>query len=170
VPRPPVPKAKRDAIIADFATEKARNQIARDHGVGVATVTKIAKEVGHQFDRSATKDATRAAVLDGKARRTLMSHRLLDRAEMALDNMDGPHLVFNFGGSSNTYREHLLDVPPTADQRNLMTMAAIAIDKHLAIDRHDADLGTEGARSVLGALGEALMVAADRIDGEITEP
>jgi hypothetical protein len=50
------------------------------------------------------------------------------------------------------------------------TSIGICLDKNIVVERHDADAGSEGARSILGALGEALQVAADQIDGEVTEP
>lgn len=139
MPRPPIDPAVRDAIIADFGTDKARNAIARDHGVSPSTVTKVAQEVGHEFDRAATKHATQAAVVDNKARRAEISRKFLEKADKLLDQMDQPHLVFNFGGKDNDYNERTLDKPPTADLRNLMTSAAIAFDKHMAADRHDND-------------------------------
>lgn len=139
---PRIPDDKRAAIEADIrAGQKSRNQIARDHDVSVGSVTNIAKGLGltTAFDRSATKNATKAAQLDAKARRAVLQHRFLDRAERALDDMERAHLVFNFGGKENTYAEHLLDRPPTGDQRNLMIIAATGLDKSIAIDRHDAD-------------------------------
>lgn len=72
--------------------------------------------------------------------------------------------MFSFGGKDNVYRERILDRAPTGDLRNLMTSAAIAFDKHLLAERHDADTGAAGARSVLGQLAAGLAVAADIID------
>lgn len=139
MPRPPIDPTIRAAIIADFTTDRARNQIARDHRVSASTVTKIAQEVGHVFDRTATKHATAAAVVDNKARRAAISRKFLEKADKLLDQMEQPHLVFSFGGKDNSYNERTLDAPPTADIRNLMTSAAIAFDKHMAADRHDSD-------------------------------
>lgn len=137
MPRPLPPK-KRAAIIADIeAGQKSRNQIARDHGVSVSSVTKLAPP--GSFDRSKTKHATEAAVIDAKARRAEISRKFLEKADRLLDQMDEPHIVFNIGGKDNVYTEHLMDAPPTADIRNLMTSAAIAFDKHMAADRHDND-------------------------------
>jgi hypothetical protein len=163
---------KRQAIAADIRAGKARNQIALDHGVSAGSVTNIAREfeLTEAFDRSATKHATEAAVADNRAWRAVTSRRFLEEANKALDRLHEPYLVYGFGGKENTYNEHELPAPPAGELRNFMTGAAVAFDKHLAADRHDADAGTEGARSVLGALGEALQVAAARIDGEVTDP
>lgn len=132
---------KRQAIAADIRAGKARNQIALDHGVSAGSVTNIAREfeLTDAFDRSATKNATEAAVADNKARRAEISRKFLEKADKLLDQMEQPHIVFNIGGKDNVYTEHLMDAPPTADIRNLMTSAAIAFDKHMAADRHDND-------------------------------
>jgi transposase-like protein len=161
---PRIPDAKRAEILADInAGTKGRNQIARDHDVSVSTVTKIAAEEGATtaFDRSQTKNATAAAVADSRAVRAATARRMLAKANELLDQMDQPHVVFNIGGKDNTYTEHLMDRPPTADLRNLMTCAAIALDKHLAIEKHDGDQGAEAAKSMLGDLAAGLRAVYD---------
>jgi hypothetical protein len=155
-----IPDHKRQAIIADIRAEKPRNQIARDHDVSVGSVTNIAKEAGltGAFDRSATKDATAARVADMRAERAEISALLLKKARALIGDMDRPHLVFSFGGRDNVYNEHLLDRPPTGDLRNLMTSAAIAIDKHAVIERLDSATGAEEVGSLLGAFFDGLRV------------
>lgn len=163
MPRP-LPDRKRAAILADIeAGQKSRNQIARDHGVSVSTVTKLAPP--GSFDRSQTKNATAAAVADNRRIRAQISRRLLTKANELLNQMDQPHIVFNIGGKDNVYTEHLMDRPPTTDLRNLMTSAAVAIDKHAVLEKLDSDTGADQARSMLGALAEGLAVAADHLNG-----
>lgn len=150
----PIPATKRAAILAEVrAGAKGRNQIARDHGVSVGSVTKIAKDADlpEAFDRSLTKNATKAAVADNRAIRAATARRLLLKANDLLDQMDQPYTVFNIGGKDNTYAEHKMNRPPTADLRNLMVTAATALDKHLALDRHDTSDPGEMA-SLLGTL------------------
>lgn len=132
--------AVRDAILEDIrAGQKSRNQIARDHNVSVGTVTNIAKRSGltSAFDRSATKNATEAARLDNAALRAATSRRLLEKANEFLDQMEQEHTAFNFGGKDNTFNSKVLPKPPVSDLRNLMTAAAVAIDKHIVIEKHD---------------------------------
>lgn len=165
---PPLDPAKRAAILADIkAGAKSRNQIARDHKVSTGTVSNIAKEAGvtGAFDRAATKNATEAAIADNKALRAKVSRRFLDECNRFLDDLHKPHTVFNFGGKDNSYNERTFDEPPTADKRNLIISAATAFDKHLVAERHDADTGAAGARSVLGQLAAGLQLAAEQIDG-----
>lgn len=145
----PLDPTKRAAIAAALREREQPklNQLAREFGVSPDTISRIAKTEGVTFERTATKNATAAKQADNAARRAELSQRLLDRAVEALGQMDSEFLVFNFGGRDNTYAEHRLDRPPTGDLRNLMTVAAIAVDKHLAIERHDSD-GGEGLAAV----------------------
>lgn len=166
---------KRAAILADIKTgEKGRNQIAREHGVSQSTVSLIAQDAGLKdaFDRTTTKHATAAVTADNKARRAAISSRLLAKADEFLDQLEQPHLVFNFGGKDNTYEERELDRPPTADMRNLMTCAAIALDKHAVLEKIDGDQGVEGARAMILDLASALRGAASdhAADAAVDEP
>lgn len=139
MPRPIEPE-KRAAILADIRSgELGRNEIARKHGVGLATVSRIADDEGltGAWDRTATKNATEALRLDNAALRARTSRRFLEKANELLDQMDQPHIAFNFGGKDNTYVEHPMDRPPVADLRNLMVTAATAFDKHLKAELFD---------------------------------
>jgi len=162
---PPLDPAKRAAIAEDIRAGKARNAIARERGVSPATVSNIARENNLTFDRTLTETATRAKQIDNKARRAALAERLLDKATDLLDLMDEPYLVYAFGGKDNDYNEHLRDRPPATDLRNLMTSAAVAIDKHAVLEKLDTDSGAAGARSMLGELGAALQIAAGQMNG-----
>ena len=141
-----------------------RNEVARQFGVSVGSVTKIAQEdVGREaFDRSATKNATAARVADSRARRAAIASRLLDEAVAAMDDMHKPALVYAFGGRDNEYNEHLLDRPSFSDRRNLMTIAAVAIDKHVVLERHDSAAGHDDAKSMLSGIAEGLRAFEQR--------
>lgn len=151
---PRIPDDKRAAILTDTrAGTKSRAQIARDHDVSPQTVGNLAKaaNITDAFSRLQTKNATEAAVVDSRARRAMIAARMLTKAVELLDQMDQPHIVFNIGGKDNIYTEHTMSRPPTADLRNLMVTAATAVDKHLALDRHDSTDPGEMA-SLLGTL------------------
>ena len=141
-----IPDAKREAILADIrAGTKARNKIALEHDVSAASVTNIARQAGltDAFDRTQTKDATAAVVADNRAWRAQTSRRFLTLCNKILDRAEKPYLVHAFGGAGNTFNDHLLDEPPAEALRNLLTSAAVAFDKHLAADKHDADVGND---------------------------
>jgi hypothetical protein len=151
----PIPGDKRSAILADIeAGELACRAIARKHNVAPSTVTKIAKDAGitDAFGRSQTKDATAARKTDLAAQRAEVSALFLQRAREALQEMTEPHLVFSFGGRDNSYNEQLLDSPPTTDKRNLMTIAAIGMQRHLEVERHDTAAEADQVGSLLGQL------------------
>jgi AraC-like DNA-binding protein len=114
--------------------------IALDFGVSVRTVTRVAKDFGVIPDesRARTENATRAVRATNAERRAELSKRLLEVASRALDDMDSPSIIFNFGGKDNTYNERTVERPPTTDRRNLATIAAIALDKHRMLDLHDS--------------------------------
>lgn len=134
---------KREAILADVRAGKTCGQTSRDHEVSRSTVSKLAKEAGLTFERTQTKSATEAVLADNRAWRAQTSRRFLAKCNALMDRMDGPHLVYAFGGKDNDYNEHELAEPPVDALRGLMTAAAIAFDKHLAADKHDADVGND---------------------------
>jgi transposase-like protein len=133
------------AILASIDAGKSRNETAREHEVSASTVSRIAAANARSFDRSKTKNATEAARVDNAALRASTSRRFLEKANDLLDQMEQPHVAFNFGGKDNTYNEKQLDKPPVSDLRNLMTAAAVAVDKHLVIEKHDNSGETHAA-------------------------
>lgn len=151
---PPVTPEERARVQELHAAGKGRNEIARDIGRDGATITKICRTLGLSFEREATRVAVAARKVDLAARRAEISAKFLAKADDLLDQIDEPHLVFSFGGKFNEYNEHTLDKPPTSDIRNLMTSAAVAMDKHLAAEKHDTASGAEQIAGLLGGLLE----------------
>jgi|RhiMethySRZTD1v2_1073278.scaffolds.fasta_scaffold429297_2 transposase-like protein len=115
----PVTPDKRKKIAQDISAGKGRNQIARDHGIGAGTVSRIAQEFGLTLDRSITKEATAAAVIDHAARRAALAEAQLALAEQA------------------TQQAALMVQSATAREASLI--AAISIDKYAKLDRYDTD-------------------------------
>lgn len=161
----PLTPEERERIRALHAAGKSLHAIHQALGRSKSTISRACEQMGLTFDRARTAAAAKAVQTDAKALRASTSHRLLLKANELLDQMDAPHLVWNFGGRDNTYNEHTLDKPPTGDLRNLMSAAGTALDKHIALERVDTDSGVDAAKSVLGQLGEALQVAADQLNG-----
>lgn len=150
-----IPDRTTRKIIADIeAGELSRNAIAKKHGVAASTVTSIAKRAGltDAFDRSATRKAVEARQVDLRDLRSQTSQRFLTEANDFLDQLRQPFVAFNFGGRENTYAEKRMDRPPVDAQRQLITSAAIALDKHLAVEKHDSGINIGEATSLLGEL------------------
>lgn len=150
---PPLDPDKRAAILADIqARELGRNAIARKHRCGLGTVSLIATEAGiyDAFDRAQTARATADRQADMKARRARLAEDLLDDAERIRDRLFDPY------SAALTTREgvevvELLE-PDAASLRNFATSIAVLLDKHIALDRHDADGGLSEVGSMLDGL------------------
>jgi hypothetical protein len=141
-----IPTDTRAAILADIrAGRKSRARIARDHDVAPSTVAQIAKYAGltNPFARTQTKNATEAAQADNTARRVALTTRLLHLGEQAITQAEAG----------------LAD----ASALQAATIAGIAVDKHLALVRHDADPGLDTAKSMLVALAAGLGVAYEQL-------
>lgn len=105
------------AILASIDAGKSRNDVAREHGVSASTVSRIAAANGRSFDRSKTKRATEAKKADVASRRAAFSERLIRLAELSMDQA-----LAELGEAS---------------ARDAAVVLGIAVDKHLAVERHD---------------------------------
>lgn len=124
----PLDPAKREAIEADVrAGNLSRNRIAKAHGVGTSTVSRIAAALAEQgvptFDRSSTAAATRAAQVDNAERRARLEAEFLRRAEAELAQCDEPVIVGQFGGRDNTWAEREFDRAPHNVRSTLVSTA-----------------------------------------------
>lgn len=142
-----------------------RNEIARELNVGAATVTNVCRSFDPplEFDRDMTALAVRARQIDLAAARAEVSQMLVVRAREALEAMDAPVEVYSFGGANNTFASEVLDAPSPADQRNLMTIAAIAVQRHVELVKVDSGRDELQAASVLDGLQAAFAGAADAL-------
>lgn len=142
---------EKEALLADIkatygTSEGSVRKLAARHGTSDATVRRLAAEHSVQAGagiaaRDRTKNATEAKMADMAARRAEISQRMIDVAQQALDDMQSPAMIYNFGGKDNTYNEREVPRPPTGDQRNLMIIAATALDKHRMLDQYDSQQG-----------------------------
>lgn len=173
-PRPVTPELR--ARVAELhAQGLGRNAIARhpDVGVSAATVSKIAREAGLEFDRAATALMLRARQIDLAQARADLAASFAVRAQELLDSMDDPVVLGNFGGRDNTWNETLLDGPTIEQKRTLVAAAATAARAHTELARADLAAGsTAQAAGMIGALADALHVAAETLaaSGELPDP
>lgn len=139
--------------------------IAKELGVGVATVARWAQAEGLAFDRAQTKAATQARQVDLAAGRVRLAEKMLAASEAMLDRIDDPYLVYNFGGKDNTYEEHLLESAPIEVRRNIITTAGITFDKLTRIVEK-SDSGLDQAVGVLDTIADGFRAAAERYRSE----
>ena len=123
--------------------------IARKHGVSKNVVWTRSKKymperAAHR--RSQTENATRVVTADMKARRARLAEKFLEKSEELLDMMNEMYELHNFDKNGD-HNSKLVTVAPSTDLRNLMTAAAVALDKSILIDRHDT-AGNEGSDEV----------------------
>lgn len=160
---------KRDAIIKSLDENLTLGETARRHKVAKATVSKYAKEIGHEFNRSETKDATEALIFDAKAARAQLVKDLYADSQRMRDRIWSTHQQL-----MNT-REGIeigeLDLPPMRDQQAGFTSIAICLDKAAMLERAD-DSTSATARTMVGDLFGALALTAGQIlkDAEKAEP
>jgi|ADGO01.1.fsa_nt_gi hypothetical protein len=161
----PIPEHTKQAILDDIkAGDGTCRGIARKHGVSDATVRKIAKQAGitNAFAREHTENATRARQADMAAQRAQIAADLLtdvqrlrkrawDTYQVIANGPDGPETI-------------TLDQPPLRDVQAAYTSVGIALDKHLALVKHDSDPGIDAAKSMLGALAAGLGAAYDQLN------
>lgn len=156
-----ISREQREQVLNLHAAGVPRNEIARRTGVSAGSVTNICREAGLSFDRSATKQASEARTVDLAAGRIRLAEKMLAASEAMLDTIDDPYIVFNFGGSENTYNEHELDSAPVEVKRNIITTAGITFDKLTRIVEK-SDSGLEQAAGVLDTIAAGFTAAAER--------
>jgi hypothetical protein len=145
-----------DDFRALHAQGLGRNAIAREMGIAPVVASRTAEYLGLTFDRSKIEAATRARLSDLAERRALLAEDLMSDAEKLRAQMWEPTTVYSFGGKDNTYEEHEFDQAPAAEKRALMSTAGMAIDRVLKLVPAEESSNLEGAKSMLGSLGEAL--------------
>lgn len=132
--------SKTRALIRKLARDgKSRNAVAREAGVSTSTVTKVCSEARPPitFDRSATKVAVEARVVDLKARRVELAQLMLETAFTLHGKLFEQRTVSTTDGSGGVVS---YEVDPTAkDWQATLTAIGIATDKHLLLVRTDSD-------------------------------
>lgn len=168
----PVTDELRARVVALHGDGLGRNAIAREVEVSGATVSKIARQLGLSFDREQTAFALRARQLDLSDIRERIARKFLVRAEQALDDMESPVTIGQFGGSDNTWNERLLEQPTIEARSVLMRTATAAAAKGIELLKVDALTGSSAARGVLGDLQGALETAVEAMDaaGMLPDP
>lgn len=160
----PITDEDRQRVAELHAAGENRNAIARAIGRSGATVSKIAAELGLDFDRSAVKAATEARTADARARRTALMLDLLEDAQKLRQRLWVETTYIDHGGRDFT-REVWTQPEPTAqDKLKLMQAASTAINSSLRLDERDGDGSNETIGSLLGDLFDGL-VAKHGSDG-----
>lgn len=155
----------RARVIELFAEGMGRNAIAREVGISGGSVTTIARDVDHVFERRDTELAVRARQIDLAAARAELAQMLIVRAREALEDMDAPvesgHWSSSTEHTSASYDSVVLDEPTIADRQRLITIAGIGIQRAADLTRASDGGGVEEGISVVMALSDMLKSVAE---------
>lgn len=152
----PLTQQDRDQVRALHAEGCNRNEIARRIGRAQSTVSKLAAELGLTFDRTRTREATKAKVADAKLRRAQLASDLLDDAQRLRRQLWQPCELVKIGGKDNIATREPLNQPLFDDQLKIVQATGLAAERHARLVELDADNGVGEATSMLTGLAEAL--------------
>lgn len=143
----PLTDTERQAIIDALNAGTPYADIAQTTGRSTSTISRIAQSIGHKAGQTNLVRAREARSAYTAERRAEIAGRLTERVEEIIERMEGEFLVYNFGGSDNTYCEHQLDAPPVDALRAMGQTVRDLLRTVLDIDRHD-NRADEGAAAV----------------------
>ena len=147
----------------------SRNAIARELDLSGGSVSAIAKDIGHEFDRSKTEIALAARTIDLAVERQEIAKMIAVEVRRSLEDMRAPALMVQFSAGSEhhepEFHEHVLPEPSFADKRNLMTIVGIGVTKIAELTKATATEGSAEAISYLDTLVAGLSVARDALSG-----
>ncbi|MEV5289929.1 hypothetical protein AB0K64_01655 [Streptomyces sp. NPDC053741] len=141
----------------------SRNDIARQMGWAVGTITNHAQRLGLSFDREAIRAATDARQVDLKDQRQRAQQRAMDHFNLMLDRAQGQYRLTGFDHVGQ-FVAQLVPEPPAKETKDLTTAAMQALNGALKLSQVDAgDEGRENAKGLLRTLGEAMTAAAQEL-------
>lgn len=135
--RDPLTDVEKSKIRELHAAGKSRNDIARELGRGMNTISRACAAMQLDFVRTRTAAATEARKQDAKAMRAQLMIDLLADADRLRQQMFEPAHAFNFGGKDNDYNERTLTEPTFADKRNIVQAVSTAVSTSIRLDEHD---------------------------------
>ena len=141
----PLTNTERQAIIDALNAGTPYAQIVKTTGRGKSTISRIAKEIGHQAGRSNLARAQESRSAYTAERRAKIAERLTEEAERLLDELRKPWLAYNIGGKDNTFTGKVLPEPSTTAKRELIQAIRDATRTVIDIDRHDNRADEGGA-------------------------
>lgn len=163
----PVKPETRARAIELMKAGVGRNAIARELEISGGSVTRIARDAGHEFDWAQTEIATRAANIQNDELRSRLAKVALLRAIDAAEAMDSPHTLVHYQPKTKRepggWKTHILDEPTPSDKRNYATIFGIMVSKASELARQSAAAGDAGAISIIEGLSSSLAAVADRL-------
>ncbi|OII60871.1 helix-turn-helix domain containing protein [Streptomyces sp. CC53] len=159
----PITDSDRCQVRELHAAGKSRNEIARTLKRSPSTVSKIAGSFDPplSFDRAEQVEAaTRTRSADLAARRAALALDLQADAERLRAQLWAPTVHGEFAGREGEWHETHLPQPRFGDQRAIIASVQTAVGTSLRLAPAEGGEDAAQVRSMLGALGEALVEAA----------
>lgn len=161
----PVTDEERAEMFEDMTEGMSRNAIARKYGRASGTVTDVAREHGHVFDRSQTELARAALTLDVREAQEKMAKMFLERGIEALEAMDGRYEITQWSPPSEFHSGEFVRTsvePSPADMQRYMTTAAIGMQRARDLIAGGVNSETAAARSLLSGLRDGIQSMLDQ--------
>ncbi|WP_413757201.1 hypothetical protein [Streptomyces sp. MMBL 11-3] len=144
----------------------SRNEIARQTGWSVGTITNHAQRLGLPFDREAVRAATDARQADLTALRQREIEGALELAQEARERALTRYDLTGFDHLGNIVTRTVRR-PPAREFKDFTTAHSSAMSTVLKLHQVDAgDAGRENAKGLLKTLGEAMTTAARELGGD----
>ena len=164
MPKPPVDsEIQARAVVLIKSGELSRNAIAKELGIAGSTVTRIARDEGLEFNGALSELAIRARAVDVRRMQLQLAQKLLVRADDALEALDAPFEIGHWSSQSETrdasYDTHILDAPPTSDQRNLMVIAGVSIQRANELVAKTGNSDVADGISMIRGIADAIEIA-----------
>ena len=133
----------------------SRNGIARELGIGPATVTRITQAAGLAFDTSNSRKATQAKINKADRGRAEAISRFYEQAHVALDRLNRPRAwkTIMRGSMGAEYAERLGFIP-ARDLREIMDAASKAAFCAAKLEQLDAGASITKVKGLLIATAE----------------
>ncbi|MBQ0969210.1 hypothetical protein KBY91_15380 [Streptomyces sp. RK23] len=132
-----------------------RNEIARQMGWAVGTITNHAQRLGLAFDREATRAATDARQADLTALRQRELEGALELAQEARERALSRYELTGFDHLGNIVTRTVRR-PPAREFKDFTTAHSSAMATAIKLEQIGKESDTEKAKAALGALGTAL--------------
>jgi len=136
----PVGRAERKRIVALLREGKSYRQIRKVIPRGNATISKIAKEEGIDFDSrncAKTAAATEARKAFSAESRAEFGVALFEKMQRTLERIEAPYDMVDFSAAHGEHYEHHLDRPDARSTDYLYKSVTSGMKAILDIDRHD---------------------------------
>ncbi|WP_405459729.1 hypothetical protein OG786_20995 [Streptomyces sp. NBC_00101] len=138
----------------------SRNEIARQTGWSVGTITNHAQRLGLPFDREAVRAATDARQVDLTAMRQREIEGALELAQEARERALSRYQLVGFDHVGTPVAQ-ILRRPPAREFKDFITSHSSAMSTVLKLAQVDAGgEARENAKGLLRTLGEAMTAAA----------